>query len=26
VASNGSLIISQLFEDQQMVETGMPGR
>jgi membrane fusion protein, heavy metal efflux system len=24
VASNGSLILSQLFEDQQMVETGMP--
>jgi membrane fusion protein, heavy metal efflux system len=24
VASNGALILSQLFEDQQMVETGMP--
>ncbi len=24
VASNGSLILSQLFEDQQIVETGMP--
>jgi membrane fusion protein, heavy metal efflux system len=24
VVSNGSLILSQLFEDQQMVETGMP--
>jgi cobalt-zinc-cadmium efflux system membrane fusion protein len=26
VASQGSLIISQLFEDQQMISTGMPGR
>jgi cobalt-zinc-cadmium efflux system membrane fusion protein len=26
VASYGSLIISQLFEDRQVVETGMPGR
>jgi hypothetical protein len=24
VASNGSLILSQLYEDQQMVETGLP--
>jgi hypothetical protein len=24
VASNGSLILSQLYEDQQMVETGTP--
>lgn len=24
VASNGSLILSQIFEDQQIVETGMP--
>ena len=24
VASNGSLVLAQLYEDQQMVATGMP--